>query len=140
MADEKQRSCGDCGHTKGNHALPRIEGGRGGINGSCGVFSCGCQSYVPSASFVSQEYSGDKMPKWVAEDVKVKVKRTDMTKRYGLRVHGGDRGNDRAHPGDVGTIYRSDGEGWWSWQVMFSGGRQMSLDTDALESLLRVKG
>lgn len=137
---ETQRICADsrCNHPKRGHDLPRSEGGYGGGNsGRCVVFQCGCPQFVSSDEFVEQEYSGDPMPKWVTEGVKVKVKR--LYRDFSIPTYGGDRGNDRAHPGEVGEIERVDGIGYWSWRIKFSGGRYVRMSEDLLNEIVRVR-
>ena len=82
-------------------------------------------------------YIGDAMPKWVAAGVRVRVKSTSITRKYGFDSLYGTQ--DRAWPGEVGTIVRSDGNGWWTWRVEFPRGLSYRLSADRLENLVRVR-
>ncbi|MDP3766904.1 MAG: hypothetical protein Q8S13_02720 [Dehalococcoidia bacterium] len=129
-ARDERRACGACGHPQKYH---RGEG--------CSVYACPCREYVYSTAFVAMEYSGDPMPKWVADGARVKVKATAHTRRYGFSTRGGSSSaDDRAWPGEVGVIERSEGVGLWDWRVAFARGRRARLDARALEDLVRVKG
>jgi hypothetical protein len=119
--------------------VPPAEGGYGGgDSGSCVMYGCACRRFAPSDEFEEQRYSGDAMPKWVAEGAKVKVK--CLYKGFSMSAHGALRGaNDNyVHPGEVGTIERVDGAGTWSWNVDFGRGRTVGLSERALETLARV--
>lgn len=137
--DEQQRVCATCGHPKRGHELPRAEGGYGGgSSGRCVTYGCNCNRFEPTESFVEQAYTGDAMPKWVADGVKVKVKR--VYKDFSIRVSGGSSADNYAHAGEVGTIRRRDGIGWWDWEVSFARGRHTNLTAEMLaEELIRVR-
>jgi hypothetical protein len=84
-------------------------------------------------------YSGDVMPSWVKEGVRVKVKSTPITRQYGLSQGLGDK----VWPGDVGTIRERQGNGWWDYDVLFERGDFRSdvrivLGADSLERLSRL--
>ena len=135
MRNQEQIKCANCGHRKKNHRLHRNEGGHGGgSDGGCVTYSCSCQGFQDSDDDVVQEYSGDPMPRWVAEGAKVKVKRTPITKEYGLLC-----GNGRLSAGEIGTIEKVDGTGWWDWAVRFDRGRTLMLTTEKLEDLIKAR-
>lgn len=138
MSEETQRICADCGHPKRGHELPRSEGGHGGgDSGRCVAYGCGCPFFRPTEEFKEQEYIGDPMPKWVANGVKVKVKR--LYPKFSMSTHGGDAGwGHRVEAGEVGTIERNDGIGWWDYGVTFRGGRRMKLGEEELQALKKV--
>lgn len=141
MREESQRVC-VCGHQKRGHELPRTEGGHGGgTSGRCVAFGCSCRKFEPTEQYEEQEYVGDVLPSWVAEGVKLKVKRTSTLKQYGLpvRASGSDRRDSSAWPGEVGVVERHDGIGWWNWQVRFDRGRTTTVSNSSLEELTRVK-
>lgn len=82
-------------------------------------------------------YVGDALPKWVAAGVRLKVKSTPHLRKYGLQIRSG---NEQAYPGDVGTVERSEGNGWWDWRIVFPRyGGSYRLDQGLLEKLTRVK-
>lgn len=139
--EEKQRRCAHCGHPKSHHELSRAEGGHGGgDSGRCVVYACGCPAFELSDDYVEQSYSGDEMPAWVKEGARVKVKRTEITRHFGLRTSGGSGGDLRAWPGEVAVIERVDGAGWWDWHLRFDRGRHTSLNAEILKDLIRVRG
>lgn len=72
------------------------------------------------------EYVGETFPKWVVEGVRVKVVRNAITKRFGLAIL--PTKHDRTWPGEVGTIVRSEGNGWWDWSVEFPRGLTYRFD------------
>lgn len=138
--EETQRICANCGHPKRGHELPRAEGGYGGgDSGACVTYGCSCRHFEPTDEYKEQEYSGDVMPAWVAEDMKMKTKSTPHLREYGLRVVGGAHHDSKAWPKDIGTIRRHDGIGWWNWVVEFDRGRSIGLGERELEDLLRVR-
>jgi hypothetical protein len=73
------------------------------------------------------EYTGDVMPAWVAERMTVRVKNTPIMRRYGFGLRGGSAADDRAWPGEVGTIQKRIGNGWWDWTIEFPRGRRAVL-------------
>ena len=82
-------------------------------------------------------YIGDVMPKWVADGVRVRVKSTSITREFGFSWRHDTQ--DRTWPGELGTIVRSVGNGWWSWRVEFPRGLSYNLSADRLEILVRVR-
>lgn len=104
----------------------------------CSVYGCNCRDFKATGALVDQVLSRSDadLPKWVLAGVVVKVKSTEHTRRYGMRA--GDGPDGFVWPGDLGTVERVDGEGWWSWRVRFSRGRVMGLNLRVLEDLMRV--
>lgn len=87
-------------------------------------------------------YSGDAMPPWVREGVRVKIKSTPITRKYGVAQGSGEK----VWPGDVGVIRERQGNGWWDYDVEFDPNDpfrkivRIVLDADVLEKLGRVAG
>ena len=93
-------------------------------------------------------FVGDEFPKWVKDGARVRIKRVQ-----GITCGRGATGLFCASPGysyaksshrlwsgDVGTIRRRDGNGWWDYEVEFDlHGRTKILDKDFLGYLVRVK-
>ncbi len=137
MSDESLRACARCDHPKRVHQLPRSEGGAGGgDSGHCTIYACGCRGYEPGDHTVVVEYVGDEMPSWVKEGVRVKVKATPESRKYGIAP---GRGNDNIFAGEVGEIVRQEGAETWRWVVVFSSYRVLPLDTERLELLKKVR-
>jgi hypothetical protein len=88
-----------------------------------------------NANASEREYIGDALPKWIRDGVLVRTKSTPITRRHGLQVI---LGRDRTWPGEVGTIRRRDGNGWWDWQLCMPRGLSYTLDLRILENLIRV--
>jgi len=88
------------------------------------------------------EYVGPKVPRWVAQGVRVRVKSTPLLREYGVRTRGSIHGaaDDRAWPKEVGTVRRREGNGVWDWRVEFERGRTAVLDEELLAAVVRVRG
>ena len=86
------------------------------------------------------EYGGEPMPKWVKEGARVRVKATPWLRQYGIKTTAGvsHSSDDRAWPGDVGVIRRTDRQSW-HWYVQFERDRETGLDIETLDKLVRVK-
>ena len=68
------------------------------------------------------------------DDAKVKVKASPENRKHGIRVSGG-----HVYAGEVGSVARQDGIGWWDWNIIFSQGRKMRLDAETLEQIKPLK-
>jgi len=136
MSAESQRVCADCHHQKRGHEFPRAEGGHGGgDSGRCVVYGCNCRGFKSSDEFLEQEYTGAAdLPSWVADGVRVKVKKTPNIRKYGLGT-----GMSKLWGGEIGFVERQDGVGWWDWIVRFPQGVSKRLDASLLEDVVRVK-
>lgn len=91
--------------------------------------------------YLELHYNGEEgLPKWWAAGVQLKVKSTPETRRSGVRTRRGVSGaDDRAHVGEVGTVVRHEGNGWWCWLVEFARGRTVRPEPEVLAKLARVK-
>ena len=136
MSAESQRVCANCGHQKRGHEFPRSEGGHGGgDSGRCVVYSCGCRGFKSTDEFKEQEYTGSTdLPKWVAEGVRVRVKKTPHIRQYGI-----GSGDHKLWGGEIGVIERQDGTGWWDWSVKFPHGISARLNERLLEDIVKAK-
>jgi hypothetical protein len=93
---------------------------------------------MAEASELVGEYIGDELPKWVAAGVRLRVKRTSITRAHGLRIRTDSQ--DRTWPGEVGVVRAQQGNGWWGWVVDFPRGLTYRLDKTTLADLVRVPG
>jgi hypothetical protein len=87
-------------------------------------------------------YSGPELPSWFIVGAKVKVKTTPALRRSGVRVSGStsSAADDHAWPGEVGTVERRDGNGWWDYAVVFGRGRRFVVSRiEEIENFVRVR-
>lgn len=79
------------------------------------------------------------LPKWVKNGVEIRVKSTVDLRATGVSANGGERGDSVAWPGEVATIVRIEGNGWWSWSIQFLRGRTASFHkAEDLNDYVRV--
>jgi hypothetical protein len=73
-----------------------------------------------------------RLPSWFEDGARVVVKSTAIARRHGVRTFGGfDPANNRAWPGEVGTVHEDRTEIW------FSGGRTLRVTPENLEAVRR---
>lgn len=94
---------------------------------------------------MSLEYGGAAdLPKWFKEGAKLRVKATKDLRRHGVSAivpSWGNKADNVAWPGEVATVERVDGNGWWDWRLVFDRGRFIVLrKRGELEDFVRCAG